>query len=59
MKVIVQENTVEIWVANNTDEAVVEVALLTYQRTGKNVVIYRSGNRDLLETVQNLLVSNI
>ena len=51
--------TIEIWVPNNTPEALIEKICSQYNDTGYLVVIFRSGRDDLVALTQHLLSTNI
>ena len=59
MKVISNQNIIEIWVPNDTDEALVQAAYEKYQDSCKLMVVYRSGKNDLVAQTQSLLAANL
>ena len=59
MKVVSNNDIIELWVPNDTDEALVQAVYEKHKRSCKLVVVYRSGKNDLVVQTQSLLAANI
>lgn len=58
VRVVRTEGVVEVWVPHGTDEAAVQSVVSAYAEAGTRVVIYRSGDHDLVDVAAALLHAN-